>query len=136
MKGYGKSLYQLIDKLPKCQNGDEAQCFHEVKIYAEKGMQVKPCIKLQYKTKCSTWSIDQKNQAVIEMKFLTPARVTVKEEYLIYDLVAVVSAIGGTMGLCIGFSFRDFFGSLLEFLELAIKRYSAGSLDGSNPEEN
>ena len=70
------------------------------------------------------------------MKFLTPARVTVKEEYLIYDLVAVVSAIGGTMSLCIGFSFRNFFGYLLKFLELAIKRHSAGSLDGSDPEEN
>ena len=81
-------------------------------------MEVKPCINLQYKTKCSTWSIDQKNQAVMEMKFLAPARVTVKEEYLICDLVAVVSAIGGTISLCIGFSFRDFIGSLLKFLEL------------------
>ena len=105
-------------------------------LYADKGMEIKPCSKLQHKTKCSTWSIDQKNQAVIEMKFLTPARVTVKEEYLIYDFVAVVSAIGGTMSLCIGFSFRDFFGSMLQFVELAIKRHSTGSLDGSDPEEN
>ena len=32
----------------------------------------------------------------------------VNEEYLIFDAVAMISAIGGTLGLCIGFSFMDF----------------------------
>ena len=36
-----------------------------------------------------------------------PYKVKVHEEYLIYDLMAMISAIGGTMGLCIAFSFMD-----------------------------
>ena len=43
--------------------------------------------------------------------------VTVKEEYVIYDAVAMISAIGGTMGLCIGFSFLDLARLCLEYLE-------------------
>ena len=39
------------------------------------------------------------------------------EEYLIFDLVAMVSAIGGTLGLCIGFSFTDVISSALKFME-------------------
>ena len=43
-----------------------------------------------------------------------------KEEYL--DAVSMVSAIGGTVGLCVGFSFTGLIGGLLKYLELAIKR--------------
>ena len=35
-------------------------------------------------------------------------------EYLIYDLMAMISAIGGTMGLFIGYSFRDSWSILLK----------------------
>ena len=51
------------------------------------------------------------------MQFVAPPLVTVKEEYVIYDAVAMISAIGGTMGLCIGFSFSDFSSLLLKCLE-------------------
>ena len=113
-----------MNQLPKCQTGAGAQCFNEVKINVEKGIELKPCTKLQYKVESSTWMLDQKNQAIFKLKFLTPPRVTVKEEYLIYDMVAVVSAIGGTMSLCIGFSFRDFFSFLLNYVELVSFRKS------------
>ena len=45
--------------------------------------------------------------------------VAVKEEYLIYDLETLISAIGGTMGLCIGFSFDDFSNLVLTYLRMA-----------------
>ena len=38
---------------------------------------------------------------------MDPPRVRVMEEYLIFDLVAFISSIGGTMGLCIGISFKE-----------------------------
>ena len=51
------------------------------------------------------------------MQLVAPPLVTVKEEYVIYDAVAMISAIGGTMGLCIGFSFLDLARLCLEYLE-------------------
>ena len=61
------------------------------------------------------------NQVKFDMKFSTKF-VTVKEEYLIYDAVAMISAIGGTMGLCIGFSFTEVANFLLRSLENGLKR--------------
>ena len=40
-----------------------------------------------------------------------------KEEYLIYDVVSFISSVGGTLGLCIGFSFRDATRMCLEWTE-------------------
>ena len=51
-----------------------------------------------------------------------PYETLVKEEYLIYDLVSMISAIGGTLGLCIGFSFkecaRDILGFFMNIFEI------------------
>ena len=44
------------------------------------------------------------------------ARIKVEEEYLVFDAVAVVSAIGGTMGLCIGLSFTGFASTILRHI--------------------
>ena len=49
-------------------------------------------------------------------------KVTVYEEYLMYDLVAMIGAIGGTLGLCIGISLKDMTRVLLRFLEQLRKK--------------
>ena len=46
----------------------------------------------------------------------------VKEEYLIYDILALIGAVGGTMGICIGVSFADLFRYLFKSIYLAMKR--------------
>ena len=46
-----------------------------------------------------------------------PPRVKTFEEYLVYDMIAMISAIGGTMGLCIGFSFTEFSFATLKLME-------------------
>ena len=48
------------------------------------------------------------------MSFGNP-KVKVYVEYIVYDFVATISAIGGTMGLCIGFSFTGVASSLFEW---------------------
>ena len=53
------------------------------------------------------------------MNFVNPHKVTVYKEFLIFDLVGMVSAIGGTMGLCIGLSFTELAGALLRLWEKA-----------------
>ena len=45
----------------------------------------------------------------------------VKEEYLIYDTVSMISVVGGFMGLCVGFSFYETSGTLLRGLEFLLK---------------
>ena len=66
----------------------------------------KPCTKIQYKVKNakSYGAGDSESMAHFKLAFDSP-EVTVYEEYLIFDFVAMVSAIGGTLGLCTGFSF-------------------------------
>ena len=46
----------------------------------------------------------------------SPYEIEVNEEYVILDLIGVVGSIGGTLGLCIGFSFRDLFRDVGTFL--------------------
>ena len=63
--------------------------------------------KIEYETK--QWSGSKTDNQSIEfwVEFSNPPKVTVKEEYLLFDMVSMISAIGGTMGLCIGFSFSN-----------------------------
>ena len=48
------------------------------------------------------------NIAIIVMDFMDPPLVTVKEEYLVYDGVALISSVGGLLGICVGVSFHCF----------------------------
>ena len=49
--------------------------------------------------------------------------VTVKEEYVIYDLLAMIGSIGGTMGLFIGFSFANLSDWLIKHTVVGINKY-------------
>ena len=48
--------------------------------------------------------------------------VAVKEEYLILDFVAMIGSVGGTLGLCIGFSFSNFLGFFTNQITQMIRR--------------
>ena len=48
--------------------------------------------------------------------FMPPKTVTVNEEYLIYDIDGFIGAVGGTMGIFIGFSFSNTFSLFMNFL--------------------
>ena len=63
------------------------------------------------------------NEVEFQMVFAKPVKINVKEEYLIYDMVSMIGAIGGTMGLCIGFSFRDCARWALSYIELSVNWY-------------
>ena len=69
---------------------------------------------------------------------LEPPRVKVYEEYLVYDMISMIRAIGGTMGLCIGFSFTDFACTTLRFIEKAIHQISTKIIDDNKiqPSDN
>ena len=80
----------------------------------------KPCTKLEFPTKGASYTHDRLNETEFEIKCSDPASVAVKEEYVIYDLMAMISAIGGTMGLFVGFSFMNVSRLIFESIEFAI----------------
>ena len=57
-----------------------------------------------------TWLVflspSSKEYVIFTLKYPLPEGL-VHEEYILYDEVAIVGSIGGTLGLFIGFSFRD-----------------------------
>ena len=86
----------------------QINCYWEKLGDVEKKVVTKPCTILEYNDELDVYQTSENNSAWFEIQFLNPAKVTVKEEYLIYDAVSMISAIGGTMGLCVGFSFTAF----------------------------
>ena len=49
--------------------------------------------------------------------FDPPEMVTMHDEYLIYDEVSMIGSIGGTLGMCIGFSFTNLMSCFLNFIQ-------------------
>ena len=46
---------------------------------------------------------------------------TVYEEYLVYDIVSMIGSVGGTLGMCIGFSFTGMISFVIDFIENGIR---------------
>ena len=101
-------------------NQTEKECFNKVALESRKNITKRPCIIVQYKVEGQTYpDIYPPNQASFIMQ--VEPTIAINEEYLIYDFVAMISVIGGTMGLCIGFSFDDCTSLMMIYLEKGIK---------------
>ena len=46
-----------------------------------------------------------------------PSNVMVNEEYLIYDTITMISSVGGTLGMCIGFSFTNIIANIFVLIQ-------------------
>ena len=77
------------------------------------------CHNKGYKTEISEFKVQPSNRLGSFQKNLylsaNPER-KVNQEYYIYDGLAMVGSIGGSLGLFIGFSFFDFLCLVLDFL--------------------
>ena len=118
---WGHSLNKILENLPICTNVTEkiSKCGKEALEEAKKGIVEDPCILSNYRADKSTRRNPLKNQATYE--FVVENMAKVKEEYLIFDTVSMISVVGGFMGLCVGFSFYDTSGALLRGLEFLLK---------------
>ena len=117
----GKRLNNILSHLPMCT--DEMAIIHMMeKVY--KGLpenEIKPpCIKLSYGAKVNTYKGEHYNQVKVKFICAHPSKVEVKEEYIIYDSIAFIGSVGGTLGLCIGFSFYTLTEALIDWLEIGI----------------
>ena len=94
---YGKKLDKIIGKdVPVCKNKKERQCAQRVIDNVETTITSEPCTKLQYQVDASSTKSSgnqgpmRANQVIFAMSFANPPRVMVKEEYIIYDTVAMI----------------------------------------------
>ena len=84
-------------------------------------MPQKPCTKLQYRLEIKdTTKYTHTTYSVLYS--VETDTVAVKEEYVIYDMLQLIGAIGGTLGLCIGFSFKDVYSLILGNLQAGLAR--------------
>ena len=118
-----KSLDKFISGLPICKNKEQAKCAeHTLTKILETTKVEKPCTVLQYRGSSTKFKTSN-NTANFWYRFYGKgSHVDVKEEYLILDLVAMVGSVGGTLGLCIGFSFSDCFGFFTNQFTQIIRR--------------
>ena len=83
---------------------------------------IKHCSEIIYSGKI-TWIIRSGNKYNVswESKFASN-KVEIHEEYVLMDAAGIVGGIGGTLGLFLGFSFRDFIVWILQGLKKFIQR--------------
>ena len=55
----------------------------------------------------------------LSIRYKTPAMATLHEEYIIIDSYGMVSVVGGTLGIFVGFSFFDVITFLMTFFQKA-----------------
>ena len=95
-----------------CKQEKEAKCAFNVirslfgKVTAS-GKCKKSCTTLQYSGKVLYEKLWNENGMKVSFRYKTPEDTTVFEEYLVYDTIGVIGAVGGTLGMCIGFSFTN-----------------------------
>ena len=84
-------LYKILGDLPLCRKVKQSRgCFYRVVRSIEAEKKIKPCSTMQYKIDKVVLHTNNPRQAKLRMKFATPARVTVKEEFLIYDTIGMI----------------------------------------------
>ena len=85
---------------------------------------VKKCNVIDY-SEVSRWE-DDTNENPFEAKFyiqISNSEMKVYEEYLIYDAIGMLSTVGGTLGLFVGFSVNNIFKFAIRNLQNIVSRY-------------
>ena len=84
-----------------------------------------PCTSLDYSGKMTYFDAEygEPNSTLFGYKFSTPMMTTVNEEYLIFDMVGLIGSVGGTLGMCVGFSFSGVSNTILDFIENRLRFY-------------
>ena len=117
----GLRLSKEIDQLPVCKN--DTKCFYESYSSAKEYVNTLngPCTKVEYFI-ASEKSHNTNNKKTIFRVSFDPQSVQVQEEYIVSNIVAVVGAIGGTLGIFTGFSFTGFVSTSVIFFQQVAQR--------------
>ena len=99
------------ESFPLCKLSEEYNCAtdvvwqHHLEV-EESGICKRPCTINEYHGYKTYESSSTPTTSILSFYFLVPRHVTGRIEYLIFDTIGMFTAIGGTLGLCIGFSLK------------------------------
>ena len=116
--------------IPKCETNQEIECvkgiYSSLKQENDTDAQCpKACKYLDYHgeetwtTKLSPYNYDIEDfnaTHAFSYQFDPPESVSVYEEYIICDEITLIGSVGGTLGLCIGFSFSKVVSVIINFI--------------------
>ena len=124
-------LFLVSKDLPLCGwNSDESQlrtCAKNAlsQNYDEFKANVdykRPCSILEYSGETSYYGlIDDSKTFAFQYSFSPPEMTLRYTERLVFDVVGMVGSVGGTLGMCIGFSFSGITSNILEFIKSSMK---------------
>ena len=84
----------------------------------------RPCNILEYHGyKTFEEEMNAKKTVTLEYSFAPPFMTSVQQEYLIFDITGMIGSVGGTLGMCIGFSFSGVTTTVLDFIKTKILNY-------------
>ena len=128
-----KCVYYSLPTLPLCKNEDESKCSMDIELDVwinvtrtknKDTARPRPCSTLEYTgEEMSVYSIvSDYNTTAFEIyyRFGSPELVTMYNEYVVYDGIAIVGSVGGTLGMCIGFSFTNIVSILIKTFQSTI----------------
>jgi hypothetical protein len=120
-RNYYKAAGKTI--VDQCNTVDDHFCQLEELMIAfdiSKGKCQLPCSVSEFSGNVQENRVPEGNHLLYFILGYRSNRVSIFEEYLLYDFPAIVGSVGGSLGLFIGFSFFDF-GSLI--LDTIIRHY-------------
>ena len=87
------------------------------------------CSTYEYSGRTTYENEDQydNKKALLEYRFSSPAFMKVHQEYLVFDTLGMISAVGGTLGLFIGFSFSKIMSFILAEIQILTTRFQRSS---------
>ena len=124
------SVIPLTDQnaIPICKTKQQEKCVFSAADHFLKFSELqKPCSIYQYSGDYEYWTPEADGRAKDNNTFTfgwwfpTPGTVKVQEEFLIYDTIALTSAIASTLGMFIGFSFSGVVGFTFHFLKAKVE---------------
>ena len=129
--------------LPMCniQDANEFDCaglhtfFYLLNVTSTEGYDCKPNCKITQYSGRITYQ-EKSDTIAFRYSYSAPEMTTIHEEYLIYDSVGLISAIGGTLGIFIGFSISNTFSKFLHYIQAMISKivnYRSRDPNSDNP---
>ena len=102
-----KDIFEDSFDLEQCTTKEEYECMRNLlKTNVSLRNEVCPdsCMEINYQTISKSLPHDHPNYAILLMYYASDHH-TIKEEYLVFDFNAIIVALGGSLGLFLGFSF-------------------------------
>ena len=115
-------------KIPLCNTKEQWDCAHQIaNMVMENITKSGSCPKLCTVSHYSGRTFDELSESDYWNEYsytiAHPFTVTITEEYLIYDAITVIGSVGGTLGMCIGFSFTNIIAYIIILMQKLIDKF-------------